>query len=113
MSITYSGLGPARISNGPVQAVTAFTTGTGTSNWTQWNKEKGMVEISGTFGGATVTMVARHKDRTSVEIPVTTEDGTLIELTSNRIFYIRLPSTYELAIKTAGGTSSSINMYFN
>jgi hypothetical protein len=112
MSMNYSYLGSPTIQVAPEQAVSALTTGN--SDWVTWGRAEGMVEVSGTFDGATLTMYARHKDRTSTEIQVTLDDGTNISMTTNRIFYVRLPSTYELQFRTSGGgASQSINVFIN
>jgi hypothetical protein len=112
MSMNYGNVGTPVIQKAPIQAVTALTTGN--SGWTLWGKSEALVEVSGTFNNATATLYARHKDRTSVEIQVTDLTGVPYSLTANGIVYVRLPSNYELQLRTtSGGPSQSLNMYIN
>ena len=110
--MNYTYLGNASIQIAPSQGVSSLTSGN--SDWTQWGRTESLVEVSGNFDGATLTIYARHKDRPSAEVQVTYSDGVVISLTSSRIFYMKLPSNYEVQFRTTGGgASQSINVYYN
>jgi hypothetical protein len=97
----------------PAAIATALTTGN--SGWFPWNREgERMIEISGTFNGATVGIEMRHKDRPFAIIPVKDKDGITFATTSAIPINLDIPPSYEIRITTTGGGGSqSINAYVN
>lgn len=85
--------------------VNLLTSANATGDWVEWPGGDGRVELSGTVGGATVTLQVRDKVATSTGHTVGTE--TTFADTGTGGF--KLEAGCEIRLAVSGGTPSGLN----